>query len=99
MFTESLLGARRRAGVREQSPFPPGSYSSVGETDIKKTEGGTSPVVQCLRLRAPNAGSTPARGIRCHIPQLKILHAATKIEDPCAATKTWQSQINKTNKY
>ncbi|TEA36102.1 hypothetical protein DBR06_SOUSAS11510009, partial [Sousa chinensis] len=38
-------------------------------------------VVQRLRLRAPNAGGKgliPGQGTRSHIPQLKILHAASK---------------------
>ena len=50
---------------------------------------GTSLVVQWLRLHAPNArglGSIPGQGTRSHMPQLKILHAATK---------TQCSQINK----
>ena len=50
---------------------------------------GTSLVVQWLRLHAPNAGapgSIPSQGPRSHMPQLKI---------PCAATKTWHSQVKK----
>ena len=57
---------------------------------------GTSLVVQWLRLCALNAGgpgSIPGQGtrscmsqLRPRMPQLKILHAATK---------TWCSQINK----
>ena len=42
---------------------------------------GTSLVVQWLRLRAASArgpGSIPGQGTRSHMPQLKILHAATK---------------------
>ena len=57
---------------------------------------GTSLVVQWLRLCTPNAGgpgSVPGQGTRSHMPQLKILHAATKI--PHATTKTRHSQINK----
>ena len=45
---------------------------------------GTSLVVQWLRLHTPNAGdpgSIPGQGTRSHMPQLKIPHAATKIED------------------
>ena len=44
----------------------------------------TSLVVQWLRLHAPNAGDPgliPGQGTRSHMPQLKIPHAATKIED------------------
>ena len=43
---------------------------------------GTFLVVQWLRLYAPSAwgpGSIPGQGTRSHMPQLKILHAATKI--------------------
>ena len=43
----------------------------------------------------------PAQGTRSHMAkvrvrelQLKILHAATKSEDPVHATKTWHSQIH-----
>ena len=46
---------------------------------------GTSLLVQWLRLRTPNAGGPggiPALGTRSHMPQLKILHAETKIKDP-----------------
>ena len=42
-------------------------------------------VVQWLRLRAPNAGglgSIRGQGTRSHMPQLKILHATMKTEDP-----------------
>ena len=42
-------------------------------------------VVHCLRLRSLNAGdlgSIPGQGTRFHLPQLKILHVAMKIEDP-----------------
>ena len=49
--------------------------------------GGTSLVVQWLRQHAPNAGGPgviPGQRTRSHMPQLKI---------PCAATKTWHSQI------
>ena len=56
---------------------------------LLKVISGTSLVVQWLRLHAPNAGaqgSIPGQGTRSHMPQLKI---------PCAATKTWHSQINK----
>ena len=52
---------------------------------------GTSLVVQWLRLHTPNVRDlslTPGHGTRSPMPQLKIRHAATKIEDPNAATKT-----------
>ena len=42
-------------------------------------------MVQWLRLHAPNAGgpgSIPGQGTRSHMPQLKILSAAMKTEDP-----------------
>ena len=45
----------------------------------------TSLVIQWLRLHASNAGgpgSISSQGTRSHMLQLKILHAATKIEDP-----------------
>ena len=56
--------------------------------DIKFSFPGTSLVVQWLRLRVPDAGglgSIPGQGTSSHMPQLKILHAATK---------THHSQIN-----
>ncbi|TEA39266.1 hypothetical protein DBR06_SOUSAS7610111, partial [Sousa chinensis] len=46
---------------------------------------GTSLVAWWLRLHAPNAGSPssiPGQGTRSPMPQLKIVHAASKI--PCA---------------
>ena len=45
---------------------------------------GTSLVVQWLRLCIPNAGAgwIPGQGTRCHMLQLKILHAAMKTKDP-----------------
>ena len=48
----------------------------------KKKKGGTSLVVQWLRLCAPNAGglgSIPGQGTRSCRSQLKILHATTKV--------------------
>ena len=42
-------------------------------------------MVQWLRLHIPNAGSPgliPGRGTRSHMPELKILQAATKIKEP-----------------
>ena len=58
--------------------------------------GGTSLVIQQLRLHAFNAGgpgSIPGQGTRSRMPQLRIQHATTKILP--AATKAWHSQINK----
>ena len=55
--------------------------------------GCTPLVVQWLRLHASNAGnpgSIPGQGTRSHMPQRKILHAATK---------TWYSQINKSVQF
>ena len=57
-----------------------------------KAEAGTSPAVQWLRLHAPKAWGLsliPGQGIRPHMLQLKIPHAAAK---------TQCSQINKANK-
>ena len=62
---------------------------------IIKVNVGTSPVVQWLRLRTPNAGGPgliPGQGTRSRIPQLKILSAATKDpalcnEDPAQPNK------------
>ena len=64
----------------------------------KNTEIETFLVVQWLRLYAPNAGgpgSIPGQETRSHMPQLKIMQAAAKMEDPWAATKTQHSQISK----
>ena len=44
-----------------------------------------SVVVHWLGLQAPNAegpSSIPDQGTRSHVPQLKIPHAAMKMEDP-----------------
>ena len=56
-------------------------------------------VVQWLRLCAPNAGglgSIRGQGTRSHMPQLKILHAAMKTEDPkyCNLRPSADKQIN-----
>ena len=56
-------------------------------------------VVQWLRLCAPNAGglgSIPGQGTRSHMPQLKILHATMKTEDPkyCNLRPSTAKQIN-----
>jgi len=50
----------------------------------KTKTGGTSLVVQWLRYRAPKAGglgSIPDQGTRSLMPQLKISHAPTNMED------------------
>ena len=60
------------------------SYSNNEVKDLEK-EKGTWLVVQWLKFHIPNAGGLgliPGQGIRSHMPQLKILHAATKISDP-----------------
>ena len=67
---------------------------STGElkVKIKKKTGGTSLVVQWLRLCAPNAGglgSIPGQGTRSH---MQSSHVAMKIL--CVATKTRCSQVN-----
>ena len=63
-----------------------GSWSShhkpLNTNHIKKKKvAETSLVVQQLRLRTPNAGDSgliTGQGTRSHMPQLKILHVATK---------------------
>ena len=55
----------------------------------KKKEGGTSLVVQCLKLADPNAGGlglTLGQGTRSHMPQLRVCVPRQKIL--CAAAKT-----------
>ena len=72
------------------------SRTGVYHTCRKVHGSGPSLVVQCRRLRAPNSGdlgSIPGQGTRSHMVQLKTPHAPEKILQ--AATKTWQSQINK----
>ena len=58
---------------------------------------GDFPSAQWLRLGAPNGGGSGStrQGTRSYRPQLKILHATMKTDDPCAASKTQHSQINK----
>ena len=56
----------------------------------------TSLVVQQPRLCTPNAwgpGSTPAQGIKSHMPQLRVRMLRVKIGR--AKTKTQHNQINK----
>ena len=63
-------------------------YKARITLDIKTQYGGTSLVVQWLRLCAPNAGGPgliPGQGTKYCMPQLKI---------PRATTKTRCSQIN-----
>ena len=60
-----------------------------GEEAIEESVVGTSRVVQWLRLRTPNVGGP---GTRSHMPQLRVCMLRLKI--PCAATKTWCSQVN-----
>ena len=51
-----------------------------------RTGGGTSLVVQWLRLRAPNAGGlslTPGQGTRSHMLQIRVRMLQLKI--PCAS--------------
>ena len=55
-----------------------------GNMAIEVSEG-TSLVAQWLRLCAPisrGLGSIPGQGPRSHALQLKILHAAVKIQNP-----------------
>lgn len=55
-------------------------------------------VVHWLRLCTPNTGRpslTAGQGAISYMPQLKITHATAKILS--ATTKTWHSQISKTN--
>ena len=64
---------------------------------------GTSPVVQQLRLHAPNAGgpgSIPGWGTRPHMPQIKSLRATTKNlvchnQDPVQPNKNKYLNLNK----
>ena len=56
----------------------------IGRDSNQNLKGGDFPGGR-LRLDAPNAGdpdSIPGQGIRSHMPQLKIPHAARKIKDP-----------------
>ena len=59
---------------------------------------GTFLVAHWLRLHPPNAGgpgSIPGQGTRSHMLQLKIWHAAMKIEDP----KCYNYDSAEPNKY
>ena len=51
------------------------------------------PVTKAPHSSAGGLGSIPVRGTRSHMPQLK--DPAHGGKDPCAAIKTWCSQINK----
>ena len=69
-----------------------------------RTTHGTSLVVQWLRLHTSNTGgpsSSADQGTRAQVPQLKILHAETKAEnptchnqDPAQPTKCINTYIN-----
>ena len=59
---------------------------------------GTSLAIQWLRISSPNAGgpgSIPGQGTRSHMPQLKILRATTKNEDPVRHNLDLSNQIKK----
>ena len=61
-------------------------------------------MIRLLSLRAPSAGGLrpiPSQGTRSHMlqlgahrPQLKMLPAGMKIENPTCCHKTWHCQIN-----
>ena len=76
---EALVGLKRVGQAKQQ----------WGRCDPYKLQlVRTSLVLQWLKLYAPDPGdmgSIPSQGTRSHMPQLKV---------PCAATKTWRSQIN-----
>ena len=68
-FSKEKVGGKKNQSFKSERP------------EFKKSKAGTSLVVQWLRLHAPNAGgpgSIPSQGTRSHMPQLKILLAATK---------------------
>ena len=79
-------------GSASSTPAPSTSLAAPAQplqwnifAQLKRNYGGTSPVVQWLRLCAPSAGapgSSPGQGTRSHRPQPKIAGAAAKIEDP-----------------
>ena len=65
------------------------SYTHQDKTQKWKRSSGTSLVVQWLRLDAPitrGSGLIPGQKTRFHMPQQKILHAATG---------TWGNHVNK----
>ena len=54
-------------------------------------------MVQWLRLHDHNVGGTgsiPDQGTRSHMPQLKILRAATKMEDPACISQVFPVVMN-----
>ena len=55
------------------------------------------PAIKTPRSQCRGLGLILGQGTRSHMPQLKILHTATKII-PHTATKTWNSQIDKNKK-
>ena len=74
-------GTRGWSGVGDESREDAGFYGP-GQLGQKCHYLVTSPQ---LRLRGPNAGglgSTPGQGTRSHGPELKLLPAAMKTQDP-----------------
>ena len=70
--------------TREESERTPGFYGpdQLGQKCHYLV---TTLIVQRLRLHAPNAGglgSTPDQGTRSLVPELKLLPAAMKTQDP-----------------
>ena len=78
-----------------------GQSTASGQTLKGLWSGGSSLVVQWLRLHAPNSGglgSTPGQGTRSHMPRLKTPCAATKTENLVCCNED-PAQPNKLNKY
>ena len=68
---------------------PKSSKSKVGSW-------GTSLVVQGLRLLVQGGpGSIPGQRTRSHMSQIRVHMPKQRLKIPCAATKTWHSQVNK----
>ena len=73
-----------------------GHHYYDGDNDDESHYGGTSLMVQWLRLHTPNAGGLgliPGQGPRSDMPQLRVLMPQLKI--PHTKIKTQYSQINK----
>ena len=51
------------------------------------------PIAKTPNSQCRGSGSIPGQATRLHMPQLKILNAAMKMEDFSATTKAWHSQI------
>ena len=102
LFIYKLITDCGRATIDRSSTLPmldqiffPGGRDNVElSSEGQNQAGGTSLMVQWLRLHTPNAGGPsliPDQGPRSHMQQLKSSHV--EIKDPACCKEHWKSSI------